>query len=29
VVALWVGGEAPAARAQELVTGLGFSVVRA
>lgn len=29
VVALWVGGERQAARAQELVTGLGFAVVRA
>ena len=29
VVALWVGGEEQAARAQELVAGLGFPVVRA
>jgi prephenate dehydrogenase len=29
VVALWIGGETQAARAQELVSGLGFPVVRA
>jgi prephenate dehydrogenase len=29
VVALWIGGETQAQRAQELVTGLGFPVVRA
>jgi prephenate dehydrogenase len=29
VVALWIAGEGPATRAQELVTGLGFPVVRA
>ncbi len=29
VVALWIGGERQAALAQELVTGLGFAVVRA
>ena len=29
VVALWIGGESQADRAQELVTGLGFPVVRA
>ena len=29
VVALWIAGEEPAARAQELVAGLGFPVARA
>jgi len=29
VIALWIGGAEPAARAQEIVTGLGFPVVRA
>jgi prephenate dehydrogenase len=29
VVALWIGGEEPAARAQELIAALGFPVVRA
>jgi len=29
VVTLWIGGERQAARAQELVTGLGFPLVRA
>ncbi|CAN5605023.1 hypothetical protein BH20ACT18_BH20ACT18_13740 [soil metagenome] len=28
VVALWIAGEEPAARAQELVAGLGFPVAR-
>ena len=29
VVSLWIGGDGPAGRAQELVAGLGFPVVRA
>ncbi len=29
VIALWVGGELPAGRAQELIAGLGFPVARA
>jgi prephenate dehydrogenase len=29
VIALWVAGEEPARRAQELVTNLGFPVARA
>jgi prephenate dehydrogenase len=29
VVSLWIGGEGQAARAGELVAGLGFTVVRA
>ena len=29
VVALWISGEHPAARAQQLIAGLGFPVVRA
>jgi prephenate dehydrogenase len=29
VIALWVGGESPAVRAEELIAGLGFPVARA